>query len=367
MIRILQVVPNMNRGGIETLLMNLYRNLDKEKFQFDFLVHHKDIGAYDNEIISLGGKIYYFSVMDDKNIFKYIKDLFCFFKKHQEYKIVHGHMASLAFIYFGVAKICGIKIRIAHSHGDSYLKTLKGYAKFVLFKLTKFFSTYNLACSNNAGRYLFNKKPFTVFHNAINVEEFSFNKNLRDEYRKLFDIGEDEIVFGHIGRFNLQKNHIFLIDVFNEIFKIYKKSKLFLVGDGELKKEIIKYIENKECKNQIYLLGVREDTNALYQMFDCFLMPSLFEGLPVVGIEAQAADLPCFFSSNITKEVRISKKCFFYSLEIGSKQWAKDIMKNLSFERQNNENIISEAGYNIKTNINYLEKLYLDLIGEDKC
>ena len=213
-IRVLQVVPNMNSGGLENLIMNIYRNIDRSKVQFDFIVHYEKRGFFDDEIESLGGKIYRFSVREDNNIIKYVKDLNLFFKNHPEYRVVHGHMASLGFIYLGIAKKYKVPVRIAHSHGTSHLRTIKGYIKFFTFKLVKYESNVNFACSTEAGKYLFgNKRKFEFIPNAIDMDKFEYDEEIRKEYRHKLDL-DGKLVLGHVGRFNLQKNHNFLLDIY---------------------------------------------------------------------------------------------------------------------------------------------------------
>lgn len=357
-VRILHVVPNMNSGGLENLIMNLYRNIDRSKIQFDFLVHYQKKGIFDDEIEKLGGKIYRFTFREDNNIIKYIRDLNKFFKEHTEYKIVHGHMASLGYIYLGIAKKYKVPVRIAHSHGTSYLKTLKGYVKFITFKFAKYKSNVNFACSTEAGQYLFGKKrKFEFIPNAIDMQKFEYNKKIREEVRRKLGI-DDKIVIGNVGRFNLQKNHKFIIDIFNGVRKKKKEVILLLVGDGELHKDIEKQIQQLGIEEDVKLLGVRKDTNELYQAMDIFLMPSLFEGLPLAGVEAQASNLKCFFSNTITREVQISNNIEFLSLELKAEQWADIIIKNFNYDRKNVK--ITNRNFDIKNLAKQMEKRYIE-------
>lgn len=210
-IRVLHIVPNMQAGGLETLIMNIYRNIDRTKVQFDFLVHYTGNYFYDDEIRSLGGRIYKLSVRDDNNFIKYLKDLDAFFKKHPEYKIVHGHMESLGQFYFKAAKKNGVPVRVAHSHNSATENTIKGKIKGLLLKRYKVFATDYFACSQKAGEFMFANKKFTVLKNAIIVNNFIYNENERNRLRKELGI-KGKIVIGHAGRFCEQKNHKFLID-----------------------------------------------------------------------------------------------------------------------------------------------------------
>ena len=236
-IRVLQVVPNMQAGGLETLIMNLYRNIDRSKVQFDFLVHYKGKFFYDDEIRKLGGKIYHLSVRDDNNFYKYLNDLNNFFKIHTEYKAVHGHMMSTAVFYMYYAKKYGVKLRIIHSHNSDTVPGLKGIVKYRLAKIAPMFANEYMACGIKAGRYLYGNKKFDVLNNGIDLSKFKFDSQIRNEYRRKLGL-ENKFVIGHIGRFNIQKNHEFLIQVFNEIQKLNENSVLLLIGDGELKAKV---------------------------------------------------------------------------------------------------------------------------------
>lgn len=332
-IRVLHIVPNMQQGGIENFLMNIYRNIDREKVQFDFLVHYQKKYFFDDEIEKLGGKIYRLSVREDNNLIKYIHDLNKFFKEHNEYRIVHGHMASLGYFYLNAAKENGVPIRIAHSHGANYLKTLKGYTKSFLFKLFKLPANIYWACSNEAGKFLFGKNTkFELIPNAINMKKFIYNIDIRSEVRNELNLN-NKLVIGHVGRFNLQKNHSFILDIFNEIHKINSNTVLILIGSGELEKNIKEKINKLKLNDDVKLLGIRNDVNRIYQAMDLFLMPSLFEGLPLTGVEAQASKLRCFFSDVITNEVKITNNIKFIPLSETPKKWAELMLKEAYYNR----------------------------------
>lgn len=358
-IRILQVVPNMQQGGIENLIMNLYRNIDRSKVQFDFLVHYKEEFYFDKEIEKLGGRIYHFSVMNDKNVIKYYFDLRKFFSKHKnEYKVIHGHMASLAFIYLGVAKKFGINTRIIHSHGTSHLKSLKGYVKFLLFKLAKYNANKYFACSTEAGRYLFGNSEFEIIPNAIELEKFKYDRSVRSQIRDELGIKESSLVIGNIGRFNLQKNHTFIIDIFSKILEKEKNVILLLVGIGELQQEIKEKIEKLKLENNVLLLGVRKDVEKIYQAMDIFLMPSLFEGLPLTGVEAQASKVRCYFSDTITKEMIISDNVEYLPLNLSAQEWCDAILERNKYDRENV--ILYNNDFDIKYLSDKMEKRYIE-------
>ncbi|MDY6263404.1 MAG: glycosyltransferase family 1 protein [Fibrobacter sp.] len=325
-IRVLQVVPNMQAGGLETLIMNLYRHIDRNKVQFDFIVHYSKPNFYDEEIKKNSGRIYYLSFRDDGNILKYIRDLYKIFKENR-YVIVHSHMPSLAFVHLGIAKLCGVKIRIVHSHNSSSSKTLKGRVKAVLLKLAPIFANKYFACSQSAGRFLYGKASFHVVNNAIDLKRFVFSTEKRDQIRSEFGVDSNTIVVGHIGRFNVQKNHMFLLDIFAECLKKNENMKLVLVGDGELKKSILEKISELGLKENVILTGVRKNVHFFYSIFDVFVLPSLFEGLPVTGVEAQACGVPSLFSSEITQEVNLLPTTRYLSLKESPQTWADSILE----------------------------------------
>lgn len=259
-IRVLHIVPNMQAGGLETLIMNIYRNIDRTKVQFDFLVHYTGNYFYDDEIRSLGGRIYKLSVRDDNNFIKYLKDLDAFFKKHPEYKIVHGHMESLGQFYFKAAKKDGVPVRVAHSHNSATENTFKGKIKGLLLKRYKVFATDYFACSQKAGEFMFANKKFTVLKNAIIVNNFIYNENERNRLRKELGI-EGKIVIGHAGRFCEQKNHKFLIDVFKKIADLENNAVLLLIGAGETFEKVKEQVCEYGLEERVIFLGVRKDIN----------------------------------------------------------------------------------------------------------
>ena len=357
-IRILHVVPNMNSGGIENLIMNLYRNIDRTKVQFDFIVHYQKRGFFDEEIEKLGGRIFRCTIREDNNIIKYIRDLRTIFKENPEYKVVHGHMASLGFIYLKIAKKYGVPIRIAHSHGTSFLKTIKGYIKFLTFKLIKYQANVRFACSTEAGKYLFGeKRDFQFIPNAIDMEKFAYNEQVREEVRKELGI-KSQLVIGNVGRFNLQKNQIFLLEIFQQIVSKEKDARLLLIGTGELEDTIQQKIKELQLEDNVQLLGVRKDVDRIYQAMDIFLMPSLFEGLPLTGVEAQANGLRCYFSDTITKEVSISNNIEFLSLDLTAKEWAEAILQHMHYDR--NRIHIYNQNFNIKHLAKEMQKTYIE-------
>ena len=359
-VRILQVVASLNAGGMENYIMNLYRMIDRSKVQFDFVVHHAAIGLYEEEIKEMGGKIYHFTVLDDKNVFKYISELNAFFEMHKEYRIIHGHLSSLAVLYLGAAKRHGIPWRIAHSHGAGFLHTLKGVAKYLLFRTTKWNANVRLACSTEAGRYLYGKDTFEFVPNGVDISRFAFDEKKRVEMRKELGINH-EYVIGHVGRFNLQKNHEYLLRIFKEVQARVPDTKLLLLGDGELFSNIQKLAEELGITNDTIFAGVHKDVEDYYQAMDIFVLPSLFEGLPVTGIEAQYSGLPCLFSDEITREVRISNDVQFLKIENEKMGlWVDSLVKKEVNRDRNNVEIVTNK-FDMSFVAKSMEERYLTL------
>lgn len=359
-IRILQIVPNMQSGGLENLIMNIYRNIDKSKVQFDFLVHYTEKKHFDDEIEKMGGRIYRFDLRDNNNILKYMIELNKFYKEHKEYKVIHCHMSSIGFINFIIAGRNGIKVRIAHSHNSATDKTFKGILKGIMIKPYKYASTINYACSTEAGNFLFGKKEFEFLPNAVDTSKYKFDEKERKVIRKKLNIGEDCFVIGHIGRFNVQKNHKFIIDIFSNYYKKNKNSYLLLIGDGELKTEIEEYARSKGCFNNIFFTGVLCDAWKYYNAMDVFVLPSLFEGLPVVGVEAQANGLRCIFSDVITKEVDVTGLITYLPLEI--KTWVNNMKScNTNVLRGEYADKVKQSDFEITKLSKKIESKYINL------
>lgn len=363
-IRVLQVVTIMNRGGLETMLMNYYRQLDRTKVQFDFMVHREEEGDYDNEIIRMGGKIYKMPPIRPGNYRKYFKELESFFKTNKKYKVVHAHINENSAFVLKYAKKANISGRIAHSHLAGlpldYKLPFRLYAKMNLNENSNHF----FACSKEAGDWLFGSKKtrdrqIKVFKNAINCKEFSFNASVRKNVREALKI-EDKFVIGHVGRFNSQKNHSFLIDIFNEVYKKNNKAVLLLIGVGNLEKEIKGKVKRLNLCKSVIFLGLRSDISELMQAMDVFLFPSFYEGLGVVLIEAQAAGLKCITSTGVPIEADVTKTVDFLDLKKPADYWAQYVLRNTQiYERNLDMKSIINNGYDVSTNINWLSKLYV--------
>ena len=312
-IRVLHVVQRMEAAGVQTLLMNIYRNIDRNKVQFDFLVHYTEPQFYDEEIKKMGGKLYKLSVREDYNFLKYKHDLDLFYKEHKEYKIVHGHMNSLGAIYLNAAEKASVPVRIAHAHSNKtiYRIAIIKYLKIFITEQYANHATDLFACSEDAGKYMFRDKPFTVINNAIDSDLFKAEPEIRDKIRNDLRLNNNFII-GHVGRFHPQKNQLFLIDIFYEIKKIRSNAKLILVGSGENEIEIRSKITKLELEKDILFLGNRSDMNIVYQSFDVFAFPSIHEGLGIAAIEAQAAGIPTVCTDTLPKEINVTPLIFYH-------------------------------------------------------
>lgn len=363
-IRVLHVIGVMNRGGAETMIMNIYRNIDRSKVQFDFVENTDKPAVFDNEILSLGGRIYRCPHYNGKNHFLYKKWWNEFFREHKnEYKIIHGHLGSTASIYLKIAKKFGI-LTIAHSHNTIIEKNLSSLLYKIYSYPTRYIADYFFTCSKVAGISRFGKRVMAncdksfYLKNAIETRNFQFNTQIRKTVIDELNITGKKVI-GHIGRFNIQKNHAFLIDIFKIIHDEDKNTVLLLLGDGEEKNKIIQKVCDLKIEDSVYFLGVRSDVNRILQAMDIMLFPSLYEGLPVTIIEAQAAGLPCLLSDRITKECKIMDFVEFLSLKDSLEDWAKKTFEMINIQRTDTREQVIAAHYDIKDNVQWLEQFYL--------
>jgi len=366
LITVLQVIGIMNRGGAETMIMNLYRNIDRTKVQFDFVVHTNENGVFDDEIKSYGGNIYHCPKYNGKNHFEYKKWWNKFFLEHsKKYSIVHGHIGSTTSIYLSVAKKYGL-FTIAHSHNTDGNLNLKNFLYKLMSISTRYIADYFFACSLAAGKDRYGKNivnnldKFHILNNAIDTERFMFDLDLRAKVRNEFNISSDKIVIGHIGRFQPQKNHSFLIDIFKCIVEKNNNSVLLLCGVGELKNEIYQKVKTLGIENNVIFLGLRPDIERVCQAFDIFLFPSLYEGLPVTLVEIQAAGVPCVISDVITKEVCITNIVKMISLNEDPEIWADEVLRYSDSIKSDTSEQIKSAGFDIKETALWLQNFYLN-------
>lgn len=371
-IRILHVVGRMDRGGIETMIMNIYRNIDRSLVQFDFLAHYgKENADYNEEIRSLGGKIYEMPVIktiDGKlyydKFFEYRRALIDFFREHGGYRVLHGHMTNTAAIYMPVAKkYGGVPCRIAHSHSTSVVKGVAGLATGLLHKLVPMVATDYFTCSLSAASWIFRKKDIesgkvTVVRNGVDTRAFSFQPDIREKYRR--ELGVSGLVIGNVARFQYFKNQAFLVDMMPELLKIHPDATLILVGDGPDRADVEAKAKAAGVYESIRFLGLRSDISALEQAFDVFALPSHFEGQPVTLIEAQCAGLPCVVSAEaVSAESDVTGGMSFVSLNESPAEWAKKIAEAAQRPRADGSEAVRAAGYNCADTAKFLQEFYL--------
>lgn len=353
--RILQVVTYMGRGGIETMLMNYYRRIDRSKIQLDFLVHRDFRADYDDEIEALGGHIYRVSPMNPLSG-NYRKALTAFFKDHA-YGVVHCHLNYMSGVVLTAAKKAGIPVRIAHAHTAAMAPGWKQAVRRLCKYLIPMTATHCFACSTEAGRAIFGKQPFTILANAIDAAAFMPDETARREVRTELGLGDAFVVI-HVGRMIYAKNHEFLLDTFCELLNTEPEAKLVLVGDGALRPEI----EAKAAQmpeGSVLFLGTRMDIPRLLQAADVFVFPSIFEGLPVSIIEAQAAGLPCVMSDRVTDECIVTDLVNRLSID-DPKAWADAIISAKATIRTDRFAEIQESGYDITAAAEKLTRFYLN-------
>ena len=367
MIRVLHSVSNMDRAGLETMLMNYYRHIDREKVQFDFLANKPKPGAYEDEVRELGGRIFVSPGFNPVKLPKYRAFMKNLFAEHPEIQIVHAHNGALAYYALREAQRNGIPHRIAHSHNSRInwdLKwPIKQYCRAHMKKAaTDFWGCGELAVEFYFGKQIAQSKSYTLIRNALEDERFIYQPQVRERLRRKYQLG-DRFVLGHVGRFMYQKNHTFLIDIFAQVHRQNPNTVLFLIGEGELEGKIREKIARLGLTDSVVFTGSIPNVNEMYQMMDVFLLPSLYEGLPVVGIEAQASGVPCIFSDTVTEEVRITDVTEFIPLTAPVEQWASAILKHTKSEpRRDMTADIVKAGYSIHTEAEKMQQMYLDMV-----
>lgn len=362
MIRVLHSVSNMDRAGIETMLMNYYRYIDRSKVQFDFLCNKTKPGAYDNEILQMGGHIYHSPGLNPVKFFKYKEMLIEIFINNPEIKIMHSHNGALAYQSLYAAYKYGLANRICHAHATTIDINLKLPLKLIYKTQLKKVANRYWGCGKESIKYYFGKKVidsnnYLVIHNAIDEEKFLYNEEKRKELRTKYDL-ENKFVIGNVARFMKQKNHTFTLDLFKEILAKNQNAVLMLLGDGELLTEMKEKAKKLGIEKSVMFMGNINNVNEMYQAMDIFLLPSLFEGLPVVGIEAQAAGLKCVMSDTITDEVAITDNVEFINLKEPIENWVSAILNNTIYERRNMKEEIIKAGYSIKEEAKKLQEIY---------
>jgi len=350
MIRVLHCVAGLDRGGYEAFIMNVYRNIDRSKIQFDFLYSFD--GVYTEEIRKLGGKLYQIPFITQKGPFVYRKAVMDFFKKHPEYKIVHSHMDKFSGLIMREAKRAGVPVRISHSHSVAN-------AGLFIYRVVKNFygtmikpnCTHRFACSKEAGQWLFgNRDDILVVKNGINLDDFTV-RDTRDR---------EKFVISCVGRLAPEKNHSFLLDVFSEVYKQRPDAQLVLAGTGSEQESLEKKAEALGIGAAVDFMGDCDKVYELLHRTDVMCLPSLFEGLGIVFVEAQACGVKCVASDRVPQEAKVSDDIIFLPLEKGAKYWAEQILALDTTVRNDNHKTISQRGYDISEVSRKLQEFYIE-------
>lgn len=364
-VRVLNVLGTTNLGGAESRVMELYRALDRDKVQFDFLVHTGKEGQYSEEIRRLGGRIYSVPRFRLLNLLSYKKALRKFFREHHEFAAVHGHMTSTASIYLPVAKKAGIPVTIAHARSAGVSPGLKGLATRMLRYPLKYRADYCFTCSAEAAEAVYGRKwvekgNVWTIPNAIDPQRFVFDAAVRAQVREELGL-KDQFVIGHVGRFGFMKNHTFLVDIFAELCKMRDDAALVLIGKGELEGKIREKAGSMGLSDKVFFLGNRFDVERYYQAFDYFVFPSTFEGLPGSVAEAQASGLCCLVSDKVTREAALTGLVTYKSIGEPAANWAGEIMRNTkaALERKDMRAAIAAKGFDVRGQAAAMEAFYI--------
>lgn len=362
MIKVLHIVSALNGGGVENLLLNYYTHMDKDRFKFDFIVHGDNIGALESNFKRLNSAIYHIPSKHES----FLKNLSAMKQiiTDGNYDVVHVHQGTIGVFPMYYAKKAGVKVRINHSHIAYKEKTFFEKIIDILFlPFLKKYSTHWFACGLDAGRFLWGDKAVEngkviVMNNAIDIDKFTFNADMRRRKRKELAL-DDKFVIGNVGRFTYQKNHEFLIKIFSEIHQKDNSAVLLLIGEGEFEEDVKEQVKNLGLSEAVKFLGIRNDVPELLQAMDVFLLPSRYEGLPVVLVETQAAALKSVASDTITKEVKVTNYLDYISLERDPEYWANEVLRYRDgYERYNTSEEIKNGGYDIRLEAGKLEQIY---------
>ena len=363
-IRVLHVLHSMNRGGAENALMNYYRHIDKTKVQFDFLLTEANKCLFEDEIVSMGGRVFRVPLLTISNPFPYLIGVARFLKSHPEYRIVHSHTSSKSFFPLYIAKKLKVPVRISHSHSSMAEKGVNGLIRKMLRPLLKLVATDWLSCGVQAGIYLYGagaerKGKIHIFRNVIESSRYSFSPETRKSLRNALGIGEDVFVLGHTARYDPVKNHKFDVDVLVELQKKYPKTQMLEVGLG-VEEGISSYAREKGVLGNIIFTGVVDNVWDYEQAMDAFILPSLNEGLPLSIIEAQVAGLPCFTTEGgVSKECSVTDLVAYIPLEGGAALWAEKIYSSRNTQRRSYMDDIVLQGYDAKTSAQKLQDFYI--------
>lgn len=371
-LRVLQVGMTRNLGGIETYLIEQFRHLDKSKIDYDFVNITGEYSiCYEDEILASGSKIFKVVSRHKNPLLHYWQWFNILLQNKGIYDVIVLNTNSLEYVFpLVLGKIFGIPVRVIHSHNSGF-ENKQGLARHLLVgmnkKLLAWSANLRFACSQFAGQWMFKDNPYHVIYNAIDIHKYDADLIVREETRNALGL-HTELTLLHVGRFSYQKNHSFLLDIFKEVHRIQPDSVLLLVGDTTEESEFLTEVKRKikayGLENVVRLLGRRDDVNKIMQAADVLVMPSFFEGLTVVGIEAQASDLPLLLSDTVTKELGLLPSTQFISLEAGPTAWAEAIVNSKQHNRQSRYEELKAAGYDIGNETERVEKLLIDAYHE---
>lgn len=371
-LRVLQVGMTRNLGGIETYLIEQFRHLDKSKIDYDFVNITGEYSiCYEDEILASGSKIFKVVSRHKNPLLHYWQWFNILLQNKGVYDVIVLNTNSLEYVFpLVLGKIFGIPVRVIHSHNSGF-ENKQGLARRLLVgmnkKLLAWSANLRFACSQFAGQWMFKDNPYHVIYNAIDIHKYDADLAVRDEMRQALNL-DTALTLLHVGRFSYQKNHSFLLDIFKEVHSIQPDSLLLLVGDTTEESEFLTEFKRKikayGLENVVRLLGRRDDVNKIMQAADVLVMPSFFEGLTVVGIEAQASDLPLLLSDTVTKELGLLPSTQFISLEAGPTAWAEAIVNSKQHNRQSRYEELKAAGYDIGNETERVEKLLIDAYHE---
>lgn len=368
-IRVLNLFTIMDRGGAETMVMNYYRHIDRTKVQFDFLIHRERPGAYEDEIRSLGGRIYRMCPVYPQNFVQYKQDIRAFFQEHPEYRIVHSHMSELGYFTLREAARQGVPVRICHAHNAPCGFDMKMIMRTYFKKRMMPYLTHLFMCGVESGRWLYgrrNESRFIMLSNAIDAAAYTCDPAKRAKMQQQLGLA-GELVIGHVGRFNPQKNHPFLLAIFAALLKKEPNAILLLVGGGEDMPRMQAKARELGIADHVRFLGVRSDVADLMQAMDVFAFPSLYEGLPVTMVEAQASGLPCIISDKVPPECILTEGLVdVMPLSAGAEAWADAILEKRDTPRADRRAEIAAHGFDITTEAVKLQEFYLNAY-EQNC
>lgn len=366
MIRVAVIMGKMDSGGKKNLVMEYYRHIDRSKVQFDFICDSDSQAIPEEEINALGGRVY--RIRPYQNIFANMFDMQRICRKNN-YLIMHAYNSTMNLFPMFIAKINGVPVRISESLSMAHEGDWKTFLKKILRPMSKCFANYYMSCGDDCGRWQFGNKLFDqgrvdVFKTVINTEFNSYNYEIREKVRKEFG-WEEKIVIGHIGRFTPQKNSVHLIEIFAAIAKKEPKAVLCLIGDGELKEEMFAKIKDLDIEKQVDYFGRREDIQQFYNAMDVFLLPSLYEGLPVVGLEAESCGLPMFFSTEVTLEANACELGHYVGLNESVETWATEILeaaKTNMLVRKSHAKEVADAGFDSASEALRMQNYYINAL-----